>query len=66
MSIIKSIIAKIANMFGLSVIQTDKSESDYSNTDYNTPKEFEDNLKGRCDLVIKIRDYRVVNYTKNL
>ena len=34
MSIIKSIIAKIANMFGLSVIQTDKSESDYSNTDY--------------------------------
>ena len=34
MSIIKSIITKIANMFGLSVIQTDKSESDYSNTDY--------------------------------
>ena len=48
------------------LIINDNTKEYYSNTDYNTPKEFEDNLKGRCDLVIKIRDYRVVNYIKNL
>lgn len=48
------------------LVINDDTKEYYSNTDYNTPKEFEDNLKGRCDLVIKIRDYRVVNYTKNL
>ena len=48
------------------LIINDNTKEYYSNTDYNTPKAFKDNLKGQCDLVIKIRDYRVVNYTKNL
>ena len=48
------------------LIINDNTKEYYSNTDYNTPKAFKDNLKGQCDLVIKIRDYRVVNYIKNL
>ena len=48
------------------LIINDNTKEYYSNTDYNTPKAFKDNLKGQCDLVIKIRDYRVVNYTKVL
>ena len=48
------------------LIINDNTKEYYSNTGYNTPKAFKDNLKGQCDLVIKIRDYRVVNYTKNL
>ena len=48
------------------LIINDNTKEYYSNTGYNTPKAFKDNLKGQCDLVIKIRDYRVVNYIKNL
>ena len=48
------------------LVINDDTKEYYSNTDYNTPKAFKDNLKGQCDLVIKIRDYRVVNYTKVL
>ena len=48
------------------LVINDNTKEYYSNTDYNTPKAFEDNLKGECDLIIKIRDYRVVNYTKVL
>ena len=48
------------------LVINDDTKEYYSNTDYNTPKAFEDNLKGQCDLIIKIKDYRVVNYTKNL
>lgn len=48
------------------LVINDNTKEYYSNTDYNTPKAFKDNLKGQCDLVIKIRDYRVVNYIKNL
>ena len=48
------------------LVINDNTKEYYSNTDYNTPKAFEDNLKGQCDLIIKIKDYRVVNYTKNL
>ena len=48
------------------LVINDNTKEYYSNTDYNTPKAFEDNLKGECDLIIKIKDYRVVNYTKNL
>ena len=48
------------------LVINDDTKEYYSNTGYNTPKAFEDNLKGQCDLIIKIKNYRVVNYTKNL
>ena len=48
------------------LVINDDTKEYYSNTDYNTPKAFEDNLKGQCDLIIKIKNYRIVNYTKNL
>ena len=48
------------------LVINDDTKEYYSNTDYNTPKAFENNLKGQCNLVIKIRDYRVVYYIKNL
>ena len=48
------------------LVINDDTKEYYSNTDYNTPKAFEDNSKGQCNLIIKIKDYRVVTYTKNL